>query len=336
MPTNLKTLLAAGLAILVAGTFAIPDIAEAKRFGGGGSMGKQYKTMPRQAQPPQQANRPTQQTGTAAAGQRAPAASGASRWLGPLAGLAAGGLLASLFFGDAFEGFQIMDFLIIAALIAGAFFLFRMLRRGAHPQPAAAGAGAAGFGGASPGPADLGRSGAAYRRETADDGAAVPGAVPGSAPGDLPETGAPRGGHSVPPTVGAQPSYSAGEDRFPHWFDGISFIEGAKTHFIRLQAAWDKSDLRDIREYTTPQLFAELSRERERLGGEQYTEVVQLRAELVSMQRDDDRVVASIRFHGLIREEETAVAEPFDEVWHVQHDWDRPDGDWLIAGIQQS
>jgi hypothetical protein len=68
---------------------------------------------------------------------RAPAAaSGASRWLGPLAGLAAGGLLASMFMGDGFQGMQIMDFLIMALI---AFLVFRFIaarRRQQQPQMA--------------------------------------------------------------------------------------------------------------------------------------------------------------------------------------------------------
>jgi predicted lipid-binding transport protein (Tim44 family) len=45
--------------------------------------------------------------------------------------------------------------------------------------------------------------------------------------------------------------------------------------------------------------------------------------------------VASIRFSGLIREEEKGVAQEFNEVWHIQHPWASAEGDWYIAGIQQ-
>lgn len=318
---KLQTLLTTALALLVAGLLALPQPAEAKRFGGGGNVGKQYNTMPRQAQPPQQTRQATPSQGQAAAAQRAPQASGASRWLGPLAGLAAGGLLASLFFGDAFEGFQIMDFLLIALLVFGAFMLFRMLRRGqAGPRPAAAGA----FGSTVPVGASPAATADAYARSPSPDLGAGGTAAAGG-----------RTGGFIPPAMGAQPPQPAGTDQFPHWFDGMGFIEGAKTHFIRLQAAWDQADFRDIREYTTPQMFAELQRERERLGGTQFTEVVRLQAELLTLQRDDDLAVASIRFSGLVREEEQAAAEEFNEVWHVQHPWTSPEGDWLIAGIQQ-
>jgi predicted lipid-binding transport protein (Tim44 family) len=128
----------------------------------------------------------------------------------------------------------------------------------------------------------------------------------------------------------------AGGAEAPAWFDAAGFAEGAKTHFIRLQAAWDQSDFRDIREYTSPQLFAELKRDREAMGdAPNYTEVVTLDATLLGVQRDGDQAVASVHFSGLIREDENAPAKPLDEIWHVAHDWASPEGDWLITGIQQ-
>ena len=289
----MKILFAFVLALFAATLVTLPD-AEARRFGGGMNLGKQYKSMPRSApRQSQQAAPNRSQAATGAAGRT----SGAGRWLGPLAGLAAGGLLASLFFGDAFEGLQIMDILLIGALVVGGVMLFRAMRRGA-PVPAAA----ASYGG----PAGGGKS--------PDRGLMLPdlGAAPADAQGE-------------------------GQDEAPPWFDDSTFLEGAKTHFIRLQAAWDQADFRDIREYTTPQLFAELQRERQRLGEEsQYTEVVTLDAEIAGVRRDGDQAVASILFSGLIREEQSETADSFREIWHVQHDWDSGKGDWFIAGVQQA
>lgn len=92
--------------------------AEAKRLGGGKSFGSAPSHQTRQA-PAQQ-----QSAATSTARQQPAAASGASRWLGPLAGIAAGGLLAAMLFGDGFEGLQIMDMLIFGLI---AFLLFRFL-----------------------------------------------------------------------------------------------------------------------------------------------------------------------------------------------------------------
>ncbi|MBS7662665.1 TIM44-like domain-containing protein [Pseudomonas lalucatii] len=105
--------------------------AEAKRLGGGKSFGSAPSHQTRQTAPQSQpaATAPT-------AGRQPAAASGASRWLGPLAGLAAGGLLASMFMGDGFEGLQIMDMLIFGLI---AFLLFRFLAARRKSQPAMAG-----------------------------------------------------------------------------------------------------------------------------------------------------------------------------------------------------
>jgi predicted lipid-binding transport protein (Tim44 family) len=135
--------------------------------------------------------------------------------------------------------------------------------------------------------------------------------------------------------VMAEQTLMAGQT--PPWFDGAGFVEGAKTHFIRLQAAWDRSDFRDIREYTSPELYAEVKREREAMGpGPNDTEVVRLNAELLDLRRDDDRLIASVRFTGLIREDASGAASPLDETWHVAHPWASADGDWIIIGIQQA
>ena len=128
----MQRFLSIAMVIFMAFSFSLD--AHAKRMGGGKSFGSAPSHQSRQAAQPQQ------QPGAAAQapGRQAPAASGASRWLGPLAGLAAGGLLASMLMGDGFEGLQIMDMLIFGLI---AFLLFRFLAaRRARQQPQTAGA----------------------------------------------------------------------------------------------------------------------------------------------------------------------------------------------------
>lgn len=288
----MKKLLTLMISLMAAMTLFMADV-EAKRFGGGKSFGKQYRSFSRQKANPQQTTPGGTQQGSALANQGR--ASGASRWLGPLAGLAAGGLLASLFFGDAFEGLQIMDILLFAGLIFGGLMLFKAMRSRATPRPAGAG----------------------------PYGGAVPHAAPGA--------GMPEAGMAPAPAV-------AGDDgEAPDWFDAAAFTDGAKTHFIRLQAAWDQGDFRDIRDYTTPEMFAQLQREWEHLGREShYTEVMTLNAELLGTRREGDHLVASVHFTGMIREQQGGEATEVSEIWNVVHDWDSAAGDWLIAGIQQS
>lgn len=139
----MKRFLSLAMAFCVAVTLSL-DVNAAKRFGGGKSMGSAPSHQTRQAQPNAAPNSPSA-AGPAAAGATAGAAgaaakSGASRWLGPLAGLAAGGLLASMFMGDGFQGMQFLDILIIALI---AFIAFRFIasrrRQQQGAQPAMAG-----------------------------------------------------------------------------------------------------------------------------------------------------------------------------------------------------
>jgi predicted lipid-binding transport protein (Tim44 family) len=106
--------------------------------------------------------------------------------------------------------------------------------------------------------------------------------------------------------------------------------------FIRMQAANDSGDLNDLRQFTTPEMFAAARLElQERGPATQQTDVVQIDAEVLEVAEEAERQLVSVRFHGLIREERDGVANPFDEVWHLV----RPrDGsrEWAIAGIQQA
>ncbi|MGO2132626.1 MAG: Tim44 domain-containing protein [Halomonas sp.] len=90
------------------------DHAEARRMGGGKSMGGYSRSASPQS---------NKATNTAAQGQRKPSP-GLSRFAGPFAGLLAGGLLASLFFGGAFDDLRMLDILLIGGAI---FLLMRLL-----------------------------------------------------------------------------------------------------------------------------------------------------------------------------------------------------------------
>ncbi len=50
---------------------------------------------------------------------------------------------------------------------------------------------------------------------------------------------------------------------------------------------------------------------------------------------EGDHAIASVRFSGMIREQEGAAPESFDEIWHIQKSTSQPNASWFIAGIQQ-
>jgi predicted lipid-binding transport protein (Tim44 family) len=122
----------------------------------------------------------------------------------------------------------------------------------------------------------------------------------------------------------------------PEGFDSEAFVRIAKLNFVRLQAANDEKNIDDIREFTSPELFAEIKMQMtERGDAPQQTDVVTLNAELLEVTTEANRHIASVRFSGMIREAADASAEPFEEIWNLSKPVEGNKG-WVISGIQQA
>jgi predicted lipid-binding transport protein (Tim44 family) len=262
-------------------SMAAADLADARRMGGGRSFGMQRQGVAPSAPAPSAA--PSSPAGAASnpvmpanpstvaprAAPAAPAAapSGMSRWLGPIAGIAAGiGLAALLSHFGLSEAFA--SFLLIALVIVAGVVLLRWLfaRRQAAPAPmryAPAGAGQA-----------------------------------------------PRG-------------YDNRVE--PSWGGGASAAAAA---------AWDAGDRTALADVMTPSMYAEIERDLASRVAHQPSEVATLDANLIEVTTEGNQHVASIRFHGLMREDGATTPQPFDEVWNLQKPVDGSSG-WLLAGIQQ-
>ncbi|SAL55779.1 Tim44-like domain-contain protein [Caballeronia udeis] len=308
--------------VIMAGALIAED-AEARRMGGGRSIGRQSTTAAQQNQatPPSQSMQPSQAANAqrAAPPAAAPAAAAAqparNRWMGPLAGLAAGlgiaALLSSLGLGGAFAG-AMANMIMIALIVMAAVMVFRFImnRRKNANTPAYAAAGSP-FGGSA----------------RSEFNSHEPSYVPQSAPGGY---GPSATALSSPNTVDAAPQIEV-----PAGFDTEAFVRNAKVYFVRLQDAWDRGNSNDIREFTTPEMFAEVKLDIDGRGTQpNRTDVVQLNADILGVEERGTESLASVRFHGLIRETEGAAAEPFIEIWNLSKQKYGNEG-WLLAGIQQ-
>jgi predicted lipid-binding transport protein (Tim44 family) len=306
--------------VIMAGALIAED-AEARRMGGGRSLGKQSTSAAQQNQatPPSQSMQSSQAANAQrAAPAAAPAAAAAqparNRWMGPLAGLAAGlgiaALLSHFGLGGAFAG-AMANMIMIALIVMAAVMVFRFImnrRKNANtPAYAAAGAGSP-FGGSA-------RTGH------------EPSYVPPSAPGGY--------GPSAAALSSANTIEAAPQVDVPAGFDSEAFVRNAKVYFVRLQDAWDRGNSNDIREFTTPEMFAEVKLDIDARGTQpNRTDVVQLNADILGVEERGTESLASVRFHGLIRETEGAAAEPFIEIWNLSKQKYGNEG-WLLAGIQQ-
>lgn len=155
------------------------------------------------------------------------------------------------------------------------------------------------------------------------------------------------GGNASPfQRASAQPEFSGksaapqfqqpqNSSNIPADFPAEAFLRSAKTSFIRLQAANDRKDLNDIREYTTPEMFAEISLQLQERGDiPQKTDVLTINTQIIEVVNENDYAIASVRMTGQLSENNGAP-ENFDEIWHVQKNLRDDKSVWLLSGIQQ-
>jgi predicted lipid-binding transport protein (Tim44 family) len=322
--------------ILAVTAFSMVADAFARPLGGKRSVGRQsqaVRQMPAPAPAPtpnMQRQNPNQAAPAAAAGATGAAAAAATKrpsmWKGilggALLGLGLGALLSHLGIGGALAS-AISTILMIALLGLAIMFIVRMFRRKdtvANPSAATAGAG---FGGFKPQPA-----GAVATPEIGSGLRQQPTAYQGQSGGVALDKGTGFGNSAAAAAQHQQWGV-------PSDFDSESFLRHAKSSFIRMQAAWDRGDTNDLREFTSPEVFAELKMQiQERNGEIDFTDVVSIDAQLLGIEKSATDYLASVQFNGMIRNAPNAPAEPYVEVWNMS----KPlagSGGWVLAGIQQ-
>jgi predicted lipid-binding transport protein (Tim44 family) len=277
------------------------SMADAKKFGGGKSVGSQRDAVTQRqaggpaAAPatPNNAAAAAPAAGTAAAG--AAAKTGMSRFAGPIAVIAAGLGLAFLFSQLGAGGF-LMFLLVAVALLIGLGFLARNMMKKQAAQATANGA-----------PMQ-------YQAPQAEPMARAP------------ASGAMAGGAAAASGLAAGFGIPAG-------FDKAGFEENAKKQFMALQAANDKGDLDAVRDFSTDEFYNQVAKDVV-AGNKEATQVDELNAELLGIETERGQYWASVEFTGKMREDGMVMASPFRETWNLVKPVDGSKG-WLLAGIQQ-
>jgi predicted lipid-binding transport protein (Tim44 family) len=295
-------------------TLTLSDLADAARMGGGRSFGAQRQSVAPSKSPPPAGNAAAQPTTPASPAATPPAGTpsapvatpaGPSRWLGPIAGIAAGlGLAALLSHFGLSESFG--SLLLLGLIVVGGVFLFRILmaRREAAKQSLEY---------ANAGGRDNVR--ATYDRESRLVGSDGPKVEPRLEPtGDVP--------------------FGVTRKPLPEGFDAKGFATEAKRQFIRLQGSYDRGDRETLSAVMTSEMYAEIGRELDARGPHQPTEIVTLDADVLEASTEGDKHWASVRFTGVVREDGEPVSKPVDEVWNLSKPVRGTSG-WLLAGITQ-
>ncbi|PLC52429.1 hypothetical protein CR155_18180 [Pollutimonas nitritireducens] len=327
MTHGFSRFIAIALMVVSAGAMlSVSFDAEARRAGGGKSFGRQSSnvTQQRQAVTPPATNNMTRNAapaaGAAAAGTAAK--SGMSRFLGPIAGIAAGlgiaALLSSMGLSGAFLE-MMSSLLLIGLLVFAVIFIVRKLRGGAA-RPATQQAAAGG----APGPL--------HRQHSQSQGTQSQNTWrESSQPASASTTAATSAATAA--AVAAVPAPPVDDKWFiPGDFDSSAFLANAKKQFIEIQQVWDSGDLDKLREYMTDDLIAEVKPEILARSEGNETQVVLLNAELLGIEAVSGGHLASVRYSGMLREAKEAEAFRFEEVWNL---YKGDNEGWLLAGIQQ-
>ncbi len=286
----------------------LPLEADARKFGGGKSFGKSFKTAPAPKSQPTNTNSLNKKNDAPNA-----AASSSKKGLmaGIFGGLLAGGLLAAMFGSGAFEGFQIMDFLIIAII---AFVLYKIFKSVMAAKSGALNQNKQAYAGGHSQPTQN----KGYYHE--------------QPPHQTRENVGGQSGFSG--TAGGFSSATDVPHNFPPDFDMPAFISGAREHYRILQEAWNHNQLDKIQEYVTPALYNDLAQERRSLAGEQHTEVMYVDAEIVRGDFDNRTAQLSLQFSGRYKDSHEGIEEDIQDIWHLERDLTKSNSPWLIVGIQ--
>lgn len=308
-------------------TLALAGVnAEAKRIGGGTSFGKQSSNVTqRQAVP-----------GKSAAPPAAPAATPAPvapkrPWGAMLGGLAAGlglaWLASSLGLGGAFSQIIMFALLALLVMVVVGFVMRRLRGTNGSPQGQAPYA----FQGAG-GPATA-TTPKNYSPENVGNDASARPWERNSMAFDASKNVAGQGS-MIGASLGGSQNWGVPAD-----FDADGFLRACKANFLTLQDAWDRSDIQNLRAMMTDEMLGQIKvqlaeRESHTGGGTNKTDVVMLEAQLLGIEELDDSYLASVEFSGMIREDASAGASPFREVWNMTKPRNGGGSGWLVAGVQ--
>ncbi len=326
--------------LILAGALLVVGVqADAKRIGGGKSVGKQSTNVTQnQAAPATPAAAPN----AAAAKPSTPAAVAAPKrpWGAMLGGLAAGlglaWLASSLGLGAQFGQFLMFGLLALAIMLAVGWFMRKRAQNNTSSQNANSpfafqGAGSLNNSSPSYRPENVGNDASArpWERNTTSFASGAASAAGGSMIGSA------IGSQNSTQDAGLSGSQSWG---VPADFDTNGFLASAKQNFITLQAAWDGADINSLRSMMTDDMLGEIKSqlaEREQHTGlhVNHTEVAALDARLLGIEDIGNAWLASVEFSGMIKEDPSQSPGPFREVWNMSK-LKSGAGGWLVAGVQ--
>lgn len=310
------------VALMMASLLAAP-LAEAKRAGGGKSMGmsrsqsssqnyNQNQNAQYRNQAPATAQQQPQRSGSNVGGMVAAGVAGAA--LGAVAAnaMADDGQKANPNEQAAQEKKSGFSWFWLIILAAGAFFLFRKFS--AKKQLAAAG-----------NPFAPNNS-ASTRNQTSSPFGTPPPA------GNTNIFGQPVNSGQAPLQAPFGGATTSSGKQLPDGSEPATFLRFARQRFNHIQAMNNATNIEEIRKYFTPDMYQAIYSDV--ANNTDVAEFSNLTANVVDQSTENGQYVVSVRFTGTVSEDLNALPQPFTEIWHFVKPAGSSD-EWLVAGIQQ-
>lgn len=130
-------------------------------------------------------------------------------------------------------------------------------------------------------------------------------------------------------------SLAAAQAALPPGFNDDEFLKGAKAIYTRLQAAWDKRDLEDIRQFVSPEVLAEIELQAQADPQPGKTELLLINLSILEVREAEGQTIVSALYDVMMRENGTELARQVRELWHFSRETRKPENFWMLEGIQQ-
>ncbi len=121
----------------------------------------------------------------------------------------------------------------------------------------------------------------------------------------------------------------------PADFDAEEFLKGATVIYTRLQASWDKRDFEDLRQFVSPEVFAEIKRQAQDGPQPGKTELLLINPSILEVRESEGQTIVSVLYGAMMRENGTQMAKQVRELWHFSRETRKPENFWMLEGIQQ-
>ncbi len=121
-------------------------------------------------------------------------------------------------------------------------------------------------------------------------------------------------------------------ERMADGIENIYFLRQAKGVFLHIQSMNNPDNLTEIAKYLTPALYNEIKDEM--ANNLTIADFSVLNCSLVSSNIENNQLLASVEFNGMVSENPDEAPKPFNEIWNFIKP-DIKNNKWLVAGIQQ-